>query len=211
MEGAENTDSPSFAVVKDWQIDATSQHVAMRLSMERASEVSIAAGEHYFRLAPEQARQIIRDLSVAVLAMDVKMLAGRDDAKDSNVNLGEEADSDRYDEAVFVSLPGQPTCKAQVSPMPRPADTYLRFLQLTGALHGERSSLLPLDPLEQRILTLVACTAQDNEWLSVRDLMAQSEIGSPATLHGRLKSMRRKGWVRLANTDNSRRQTDRAY
>jgi len=206
MEGAENTDSPSFAAVKDWQIDATSQHVAMRLSVEGASEVSIAAGEHGFLLVPEQARQIIRDLSAAVLAMDVKMLAGRQDAKDSNVNLREEVDSDRYDETVFASLPGQPTCEAQVSPMTRPADTYLRFLQLTGELPGERSSLLPLDPLEERILTLVACTAQDNVRLSVRDLMAQSGLGSPATLHGRLKSMRRKGWVRLADTDNSRRK-----
>ncbi|WP_165190175.1 hypothetical protein [Paraburkholderia dioscoreae] len=103
MEGAENTDSLSFATVKDWQIDATSQHVAMRLSVEGASEVSIAAGEHGFLLAPEQARQIIRDLSAAVLAMDVKMLAGREDANDSNANLREEADSDRYDETVFAS------------------------------------------------------------------------------------------------------------
>ncbi|MDH6147179.1 hypothetical protein OKW46_001101 [Paraburkholderia sp. WSM4179] len=76
--------------------------------------------------------------------------------------------------------------------MTRPADIYLRFLQLTGTSPGQRSSLLPLDPLEARIRELVARTVQANERLSVRDLMAQSELGSPATLHGRLKSMRKK-------------------
>lgn len=73
-----------------------------------------------------------------------------------------------------------------------PADTYLRFLQLTEALSGERPSLLPHDPLEERILMLVARTAQDDGRLSVRDPMTQSELGSPAALHGRLKSMRKK-------------------
>ncbi|VVD31136.1 conserved protein of unknown function (plasmid) [Paraburkholderia dioscoreae] len=75
--------------------------------------------------------------------------------------------------------------------MTRPADSYLRFLQLTEALRG-LPMLAALDPLEECILTQVACTAQDNARLSVRDLMVQSERGSPATLHGRLKSMRRK-------------------
>jgi hypothetical protein len=87
----------------------------------------------------------------------------------------------------------------------RPADIYLRFLQLAEALRG-LPSLPALDPLEERILALVARARQDNERLSVRDMMAQDQLGSPATMHNRLKSMRAKGWIMLTDTDDSRRK-----
>lgn len=61
--------------VEDWQIDATSRHVVLRLSAERRSDFPIAVREHGFLLEPEQARQMIRDLSAAVLASDVKRSA----------------------------------------------------------------------------------------------------------------------------------------
>ncbi|WP_080594155.1 winged helix-turn-helix domain-containing protein [Burkholderia multivorans] len=89
--------------------------------------------------------------------------------------------------------------------MTRPADIYLRFLQLTEALRG-LPSLPALDPLEEKILEFVARMTQKNERLSVRDMMAQSDLGSPATLHARLKSMREKGWLTLGDTDDSRRK-----
>ena len=87
----------------------------------------------------------------------------------------------------------------------RPADIYLRFLQLAEALRG-LPSLPPLDPLEERILALVARARQDQQRLSVRDMMAKEELGSPATVHGRLKSMRAKGWLMLSNTEDARRK-----
>ena len=65
--------------------------------------------------------------------------------------------------------------------MTRPADIYLRFLQLAEALKG-LPSLPPLDPLEERILEFIARVSQKNDRLSVRDMMAQSQLGSPATL-----------------------------
>ena len=89
--------------------------------------------------------------------------------------------------------------------MTRPADIYLRFLQLAEALRG-LPSLPALDPLEEKILELVARMAQANERLSVREMMARSELGSPATLHARLKSMREKGWLTLADTEDTRRK-----
>ena len=89
--------------------------------------------------------------------------------------------------------------------MTRPADIYLRFLQLAEALRG-LPSLPTLDPLEEKILELVARMAQANERLSVREMMARSELGSPATLHARLKSMREKGWLTLADTEDTRRK-----
>ncbi|HTR11336.1 MAG TPA: winged helix-turn-helix domain-containing protein [Paraburkholderia sp.] len=89
--------------------------------------------------------------------------------------------------------------------MTRPADIYLRFLQLTEALRG-LPSLPALDPLEEKILEFVARVNQKNEQLSVRDMMAHSELGSPATLHARVTSMREKGWLTLSDTEDARRK-----
>jgi DNA-binding MarR family transcriptional regulator len=87
----------------------------------------------------------------------------------------------------------------------RPADIYLRFLQLTEAVRG-LPSLPPLDPLEERMLALVARAGQGEERLSVRDMMGKMEFGAPATIHTRLKSMREKGWIMLTDTEDTRRK-----
>ncbi len=87
----------------------------------------------------------------------------------------------------------------------RPADIYLRFLQLTEALRG-LPSLPELDPLEERILALIARAGQTEQRLSVRDVMGKDEFGAPATVHNRLKSMREKGWIVLADTEDTRRK-----
>ena len=87
----------------------------------------------------------------------------------------------------------------------RPADIYLRFIQLAEAVRA-MPSLPELEPLEVRILELIAYARQTQERLSVKDLMGKSELGSPAMLHGRLKSMREKGWILLAETEDARRK-----
>ncbi|TFZ03269.1 winged helix-turn-helix domain-containing protein [Ramlibacter rhizophilus] len=85
------------------------------------------------------------------------------------------------------------------------AEVYMRFLQLAEAIRG-LPTLPPLDPLEERILQLVARATQQQARLSVRDMMAKDELGAPATIHGRLKSMREKGWIVLAETEDARRK-----
>lgn len=87
----------------------------------------------------------------------------------------------------------------------RPADIYLRFLQLADALRG-LPSLPPLDPLEERILAIVAKASQEQQRLSVRDMMGKKELGAPATVHSRLTSMREKGWLILSDTEDARRK-----
>src|ERR1700761_3557746 len=89
--------------------------------------------------------------------------------------------------------------------MTRPANIYLRFLQLTEALRG-LPSLPSLDPLEERILEFVARAGQTRARLSVRDMMSQNALGSPATLHARITSMREKGWIQLSDTEDTRRK-----
>lgn len=85
------------------------------------------------------------------------------------------------------------------------ADIYLRFLQLSEAIRG-LPSLPPLDPLEERMLAWIARASRAGERLSVRDMMGKEELGAPATIHGRLKSMREKGWIALADTEDARRK-----
>jgi len=87
----------------------------------------------------------------------------------------------------------------------RPADIYLRFLQLADALRG-LPSLPPLDPLEERILAIVATASREEARLSVRDMMSKKELGAPATVHSRLTSMREKGWLILTDTEDARRK-----
>jgi hypothetical protein len=86
-----------------------------------------------------------------------------------------------------------------------PGQIYLRFLQLTGAIR-DLPSLPSLDPLEDRILLLIARATQSDDRLSVRDMMAKHELGAPATIHNRLKAMRKKGWIVLADTEDTRRK-----
>lgn len=85
------------------------------------------------------------------------------------------------------------------------ADVYLRFLQLADAIRG-LPSLPTLDPLEERILALIAKANQSKERLSVRDMMGKKELGAAQTIHTRLKSMRDKGWIELADTEDARRK-----
>lgn len=87
----------------------------------------------------------------------------------------------------------------------RPADIYLRFLNLMDALRT-LPTLGALDPLEERVLAVVARARQANERLSVRDLMGHEQLGAPATIHTRVKAMRKKGWLLLDDTDDSRRK-----
>lgn len=86
-----------------------------------------------------------------------------------------------------------------------PAAVYLRFLELAAVIRG-LPGLPPLDPLEERILMLIAGLRQAGTHLSVRELMQHRELGSPATIHARLTSMREKGWVALFDTEDARRK-----
>jgi DNA-binding MarR family transcriptional regulator len=56
------------------------------------------------------------------------------------------------------------------------------------------------------MLRIVARAGYDQSRLSVRDLMGNHDLGAPATIHSRLKSMQEKGWIMLADTEDARRK-----
>jgi len=82
--------------------------------------------------------------------------------------------------------------------------TYLRFLELSKLL--EKTTTLPLlEPIEKKMLEIVTMANYRNERLSVKDMMAKSEISSPATMHKNIHSMIEKGWIYLEETNDARR------
>jgi hypothetical protein len=58
--------------VGNWHTESTGHDVAIRISVEMDSAFQVDGTQFGFVLKPDQARQIIRDLSAAVLASDVK-------------------------------------------------------------------------------------------------------------------------------------------
>jgi hypothetical protein len=82
---------------------------------------------------------------------------------------------------------------------------YFRFLKFSKLI--EKSSSLPmLEPIEKRMLDVVTIENFKNERLSVKDMMAKSEISSPTTMHKNIHSMTEKGWIYLEETADSRRR-----
>lgn len=62
----------SLAAVEHWHIDSTSLNVAIHLHADRFPANSAVPNQRSFVLQAEQARQMIRDLSAAVLALDLQ-------------------------------------------------------------------------------------------------------------------------------------------
>ncbi len=83
-------------------------------------------------------------------------------------------------------------------------ETYLRFLELTKLL--EKTTTLPLlEPVEKRMLEIVALANIKNKRLSVKDMMSMSDISSPATMHKNSHALVDKGWIFLEETEDARR------
>ena len=87
----------------------------------------------------------------------------------------------------------------------RHSDIYLRFIQLAKALESDQ--VLPkLEPIEQQLLEIVTIANTKRKRLSVKDLMAMSEVASPATIHKHMHEMVAKGWIYSAPTEDARRR-----
>ncbi len=82
---------------------------------------------------------------------------------------------------------------------------YLRFLNLIDALDrinpGKR-----LDAIEESLLDKIVTAAHIKQSILVGDLISLADLGSQATLHGRLKNLSAMGYIKMAANDDGRKK-----
>jgi DNA-binding MarR family transcriptional regulator len=84
--------------------------------------------------------------------------------------------------------------------------SYLRFLNLIDALDRINPGK-KLDYIEESLLDRIVSAAHANQSILVGDLISLSELGSQATLHGRLKNLSAMGYIKMAsNTDGRKKE-----
>ena len=84
--------------------------------------------------------------------------------------------------------------------------SYLRFLNLIDALDRINPGK-KLDYIEENLLDKIVTCSHSKESILVGDLISLSELGSQATLHGRLKNLSALGYIKMAsNTDGRKKE-----
>ena len=78
---------------------------------------------------------------------------------------------------------------------------YIRFLKYLDNLDRINPSK-KINIIEEQLLNKITLAASQGEGLLVGDLISFSEMGSQATLHGRIKNLVAMGYVKL-NEDKS--------
>ena len=73
---------------------------------------------------------------------------------------------------------------------------YIRFLNTVDAL-GRANPCRSLDGVETQLLEYILLATDKNQTLLVGDLIRLSELGSQATLHGRIKNLVVLGYLKL--------------
>lgn len=82
---------------------------------------------------------------------------------------------------------------------------YLKFLNLLDSIDRMNPGK-KLDCIEESLLNRVVSSAQVNQAILVGDLISLSELGSQATLHGRLKNLCALGYVKMASNEDGRKK-----
>ena len=87
------------------------------------------------------------------------------------------------------------------------SSAYIRFLNLLDVIDSS-GGWVKLDPLEESLLNkLVLMTTKQDRLILVGDLISISTLASQATLHGRVKSLERKGLIDLiSDKDDARKR-----
>lgn len=82
---------------------------------------------------------------------------------------------------------------------------YIRFLNLIDALDRMNPGK-KLDFVEESLLDKVILSFHATQSILVGDLIAMSELGSQATLHGRLKNLSALGYIQMAANADGRKK-----
>jgi len=82
---------------------------------------------------------------------------------------------------------------------------YLRFLNLIDSLDRINPGK-KLDFIEESLLNKIVLCSQANQSILVGDLISLAELGSQATLHGRLKNLNAMGFIKMAANEDGRKK-----
>ena len=75
-------------------------------------------------------------------------------------------------------------------------NSYIRFLNCVNALEVKAGEV-KIDSMEEQLLNAVMMGYSNGQVILVGDLLVLGNIGSQATLHGRLKNLVSAGYVKL--------------
>ena len=85
------------------------------------------------------------------------------------------------------------------------SSSYIRFLNLMDVLDrinpGKR-----LDSIEKSLLDKIVLSFHENQSILVGDLISMAELGSQATLHGRLKNLSAMGYIKMVANEDGRKK-----
>jgi hypothetical protein len=82
---------------------------------------------------------------------------------------------------------------------------YVRFLNLIDVLDRINPGK-KLDATEESLLDKIVLSAHQGQVMLVGDLISLAELGSQATLHGRLKNLRAMGLIDMAAEEDGRKK-----
>ena len=83
--------------------------------------------------------------------------------------------------------------------------SYIRFLNLIDALDRINPGK-SLDSVEEGLLNKIVLSFHEKQSILVGDLISMAELGSQATLHGRLKNLSAMGYIKMAANEDGRKK-----
>ena len=85
------------------------------------------------------------------------------------------------------------------------ASPYLRFLNLLDAIDRINPGK-KLDSIEESLLNKIILASVAKQSVLVGDLISLSDLGSQATLHGRVKNLSAMGCIKMATNEDGRKK-----
>lgn len=82
---------------------------------------------------------------------------------------------------------------------------YIRFLNLIDALDRMNPGR-KLDSIEESLLDNILLSFHAKQSILVGDLITMADIGSQATLHGRLKNLNAMGYIKMIANEDGRKK-----
>ncbi len=83
--------------------------------------------------------------------------------------------------------------------------SYIRFLNLIDILDRINPGK-KLDSIEESLLDKIILSFHAKQSVLVGDLISMADLGSQATLHGRLKNLNAMGFIKMAANEDGRKK-----